>query len=277
MGLVVKPIKSSTQDSGCLTVNVADGTGAYNSTSNTGGYGSPNPAYTDIASIVLRVFRPNETSYEDLTLTGATTPTAVQYANPSGGYYYPLNSINTGQDTTSVALTDGAYTVQEFVCYADGDPMVEASVTNGSNTVNISSGFTYYSDFNYILLPDGKFYEVASIDVNAGIVTLVNNYAGETTSSTSFSYVFSGTGYIYVYCSADKCMTSLLADQFVADVQKGCCSEHINETAEHAFYEFYILKADEANDDFATFNTNIAVYTDKYCDGSTGGCGCGCS
>lgn len=278
MALSIKPAKSSTQESGCLTLNIYDATGAYSSTSNTGGYGTPNPEYTDIASITLRVFRPNVTdTYEDILLNNSTTPTAIQYATPNGGYSYSLTSINTGQSTSSEVLADGAYTIQEFVCYASIDPTTEVSVTNGSKIVYISTGYTDYTDFNYIYLPDGKFYEVASVNPSSGIVTLVEDYAGENISSTDFCYAFMGVGYAMNYCSAEKCMTSLLADQFVTDVQNGCCSDNVSKTAEHAFYEFYILKADEANNDFATFNMNIQVYNEKYCSGSTGGCGCGCN
>lgn len=278
MALSIKPAKNSTQPDGCTELYINDSTGAYNATTNTGGYGTPNPAYTDIASITLRIFRPNVTdTYEDIILNGGSTPTAVQYANPNGGYYVALNSINTGQSTGSETLSDGVYTIQEFVCYDRLDPATEVSVTNGSKDVVISTGYTDYTDFNYMYLPDGKLYEVASINALTGEVTLVENYAGTTTSSTNFTYAFMGVGYAMDYCSANTCMTSLLADQFVKDVQNGCCSEEVSQKAEHAFYEFYILKSNEAENNFAAFATNIQVYNEKYCSGSTGGCGCGCS
>lgn len=280
MALSIKPAKSSTQASGCLSLSIYDATGAYSSTENTGGYGAPNPLYTDINKIVLRVFRPNETvNYEDITLDSGTTPTAVQYATPSGGYTFSLNSINTGQSTGSETLIDGVYTIQEFVVYEAILPNAYLSVVSGETTVNFNNtiqNLCGFADFNYILMPDGNFYEIASIDGSS--LELVLPYEGETVVNTELWYfVYSGIGYAMNYCSADKCMTSLLADQFVADVQNGCCSKGVSETAEHAFYEFYILKADEANNDFSAFATNIEVYNSKYCSGSTGGCGCGCN
>lgn len=275
MSLVVTPSKLS-QSSDCLNLYTQDSTGAYNPTTNTGGYGTPNVAYTSISAITLRMGRPNSSTTVDITLDGTSTPTAIQYANPTGGKSYPFNSVNIGQSTTSEALTDGVYPLQEFVAFLNSDSLTEVTATNGSTSVSLSGGgFTFDTSCNYLQLPDGVFYEVASF-TSSTVAVLVEPYAGETITSEIWSNVYSGTAQLITYCNAQSCMTNLLGDEFVADATADCseCKKETNQIAENAFYEFYILKANEACSDTESFALNIVTYNDKYCNGGSSNCGC---
>lgn len=275
MSLVVTPTKSS-QSSDCTTLYTKDSTGAYNATTNTGGYGTPNPAYTDVTTIILRMGRPNSSTTVDITLDGSSTPTAVQYANPAGVDTYPFTSINVGQSTTSEALTDGVYPLQEFVCYLNTDNSTDVTATNGSTSIYLSGGgATFDTDCNYIMLPDGVLYEIASYVSNVSAV-LVLPYEGSTITDYIWSYVYNGTAQLITYCNAQSCMTNILGDEFVAAATESCsdCSEGTNQTAQNAFYEFYILKANEACSDTESFALNIVTYNEKYCNGGSSNCGC---
>jgi hypothetical protein len=275
MSLVVIPSKLS-QSSDCLTLYTQDSTGLYNATTNTGGYGTPNPLYTDITAITLRMGRPNSSTTIDITLDGSSTPTAIQYANQTGGYPYPFTSINIGQSTTSEALTDGVYPLQEFVAYFNLDSDTEVTATNGSTSVYLSGGgFTFDINCNYIQLPDGEFYEVASFTSSTSAI-LVEPYAGTTETSNIWSNVYSGSASLITYCNAQTCMTNILGNEFVADATADCsdCKKETNQTAQNAFYEFYILKANEACSDTESFALNIVTYNEKYCNGGSSNCGC---
>jgi hypothetical protein len=220
--------------------------------------------------------RPNSSTTVDITLNGSSTPTAVQYANPTGGYTYPFTSINVGQSTTSVALTDGVYPLQEFVCYLNLDYTTDVTATNGSTTITLAGGgATFDTDCDYILLPDGVLYEIASYVSNVSAV-LVLPYEGSTVTDYLWSYVYNGTTQLITYCNAQSCMTNILGNEFVADATADCsdCKKETNQTAQNAFYEFYILKANEACSDTESFALNIVTYNEKYCSGGSSNCGC---
>lgn len=61
-------------NSGCTTLTLRETTGAYNASTNTGGYGAPNPEIAAVTAAVLTVTDPDGTEYEiDLFTEGFPT------------------------------------------------------------------------------------------------------------------------------------------------------------------------------------------------------------
>lgn len=91
------------QNSDCKSVEFSETTGAY-STSNTGGWGSPNPTIADATSAILTITQPDGTvttiASSLLYPTFPTTDDTVTYTIDSG-------DLALGDD---VALPDGIYT-----------------------------------------------------------------------------------------------------------------------------------------------------------------------
>lgn len=273
MALVVKPKKSSQTDDG-ITLYIYDNTGAYNASTNTGGYGTPNPAYADIQQIIVRVYEPNSTTeYTDFTLDTLTTPTAVQFATPSGGYTLGITAVDLGQSTSSTPLEDGAYNIQEFVLYEYG-PSVDfiLNVVNGSTAVTGSGAadLSGLANATHIYM-DGTLYGFTY--VNATNITLDTPYEGVTGNIEDYSAAYMGSFYFYNYYNSEVCASDLIGDSFVTDMQCDCGVSKSYQTAENAFYQLFILKTNEAENDEEAFSRNIETYQSIYCDGD-GDCGC---
>lgn len=275
MSLSILPLRVTPYSSSCLTIPIYDGTGAYNSITNTGGFGTPNPAYTSVNKVILRVYL-NGTSgdYTDNILTSSTTPTAVQYSNPSGGYTFDLTSINTGQSTASESINDGLIIVQQFTTFVYA-PTTDwtLEVTNGSTSVTGygTGSFSGMASASYILIDD-VLYGFTYVDSTH--ITLDRPYEGSSGDVTEYDQAYMGTLDIYMYCNSECCMKSVLGSMFVSAVQPCGCKETSTCKGLSARDDFYILTANEANAQSEAFSRNIVTYQEKWC-GGTANCGCG--
>lgn len=278
MALIITPQKSS-ESTDNTTLYSIDGTGAYNATTNPGGYGTPNWNYTDIDRIALRISRPNNTSYEEVILTNLTTPTAANYSNPSVQSTYGWTSISVGQSTTSDELDDGDYILLQidFILNNAITPNDELEFTNGSPVV-IAAFFDpsamWGSGVTHLLCPDGEIYEVSSYDTNS--VTLASDYSGVSNTSPLFYMGYGGTGHLMAYGKAESCTANALGDEFVAEITGECldCKEKLDTKAMNQFYELFILKTNESAGDFDNFQLNVDTFNEKYCSDNSD---CGCS
>lgn len=110
-----------------LSVTVTDNTGVYNSVTNPGGYGTPNPSVANFINFNISCYLP-----DPITLLPQSTPVVINAYSA-----LPSNSNGTF-DLTSLLLTGSATTVlidgwYQFIVSADYDTGLEegtATVTN---------------------------------------------------------------------------------------------------------------------------------------------------
>lgn len=287
MALIIQPAKYTVtyadgQAPDCLTLAIKDGTGAY-SASNTGGYGLPNPTTAAVAQIQLWMYQPNVSTdsedYEEILLTGLTSPLAVDYA--AGTAYIDLTSITTGQSTSSEELNDGVWSVKERVWYTTGiDNVVEIACTTLTTTVTsmlATAAFTQYVAGCFINMPDGEDYEVVTVTSSTSI-QIYPAYAGSTLTVANnylFSTIFVGITQMACTCNINTCMTGILGQNFVNASEQICdeCQNKGITLARNAFIDFQSIKAMEAESEFDAVQTGITIYETKYC-GDTTDCNC---
>lgn len=140
--------------------NMSDDTGTYNVTTNPGGYGSPNPATTDVLTAVQTILKYNTaTTYSKTlypTLPTVTNTTTVTVANTdlglasteriADGIYlltytitgrFAITAVNTGTKTFTVAGNKSG-------TFAVGDTFTITGSTNNNNTFTVT-GIVYSS------------------------------------------------------------------------------------------------------------------------------------
>lgn len=83
---------------GCSSFNFTDTTGTYNSTTNPGGYGTPNPSYSDITETEIAVTRPD-----------GTVVTITDFIPTSGNQVKNITAYRLGFNDGY--LSDGVYTI----------------------------------------------------------------------------------------------------------------------------------------------------------------------
>jgi hypothetical protein len=113
-----------------LTITVTDTTGAYNVTTNPGGYGAPNPSVGNFSNYNISCYLP-----DPVTLLPNTTPVVINA-------YPALPSASNGTfDLTSLLLTGSATTVlidgwYQFIVSADYNTgLEEGTITLTSNLI----------------------------------------------------------------------------------------------------------------------------------------------
>lgn len=113
-----------------LLVTATDTTGAYNATTNPGGYGGPNPGVGDFTSYSIGVYMP-----DPITLLPQSTPVAVvaypTLPSAASGTFDLTSLLLTGSSTT--VLIDGWYQFIVTAAYDTG--VTEGTIT--SDPVNL--------------------------------------------------------------------------------------------------------------------------------------------
>lgn len=175
MALVVQ-IDNTTQTKDALLVQLLDPTGAYDGTTNLGGYGTPNPAYTDIVQSLIRVVQPKQTTSVDFTLNNSSLPTAQDFANPSLSTPFDLNSYLLGNtDASNIeALVNGSYQVFYYVFFTGST----VGATLNSKTVTGTGLTTLLADTDILLI--------------GGVLCRVDKTTGFTPTSIQLTTEFTG-------------------------------------------------------------------------------------
>lgn len=252
---------------------IQDYTGVYNATTNTGGYGAPNPLYTDVLKSYLFFSNLFDTTTNLVTLTTLTTPTAIQFANPTTTYYYPMSSISTGQSTSEEELTDGIYKVDYYPSFQIGvDNSLEATFTNGSTSMVFTTGTPTLTNYTYVYAPDGEFYAIDSWDGGTSTFTLAREYEGATvTLNFSFSLCYYASAYFSILNGLVECVQ----ENFVA-VAEACCNDCLSKDLKKALDSFTLLNGVDAVlgcGEYAKSQRIVDLLTDSCND--TDDCNCG--
>lgn len=175
MALITKFVKvAQAQDNKSVTFD--DTTGAYDVSTNPGGYGTPNPAYTDILRAVLQITNLKTDAISYYLLTQAE---AQALANPATENPLTLDSYYIGQtavDEDLVAINDGTFQIKYVPILAEA---ITIGATNGSVVVTGTSLTTIFANYSVIYF-DGKLYEIDKVN-------------GFTSTSMRLKTAFSGT------------------------------------------------------------------------------------
>lgn len=226
-----------------LYVYIQDYTGVYNATTNVGGYGAPNPLYTNILKSYLNFSNLFDTTTNLVTLDTGTTPTAVQFANPTSTTYYPMTSISTGQSTSEEEITDGIYKVDYYPSFEIGvNATLEATFTNGSTAMVFTTGTPTLTNYTYVYAPDGEFYAIDSWDLGTLTFTLAREYEGTTaTDSFAFSLCYNASAYFSVLNGLVTCV-----QENAVVLSESCCDGCKDKDLKISFDSFTLLQSIDA-------------------------------
>jgi len=252
-----------------------DATGAYNATSNLGGYGSPNAAYTDVIKCTILPQLISGSTVGEVDITSGTTPTAINFANPSLSNYWSMTSIETGQSTSVEALTDGVYKLTYNVYVEDyGFGGIDVTFTNGSSTI-ILTGIPTWTDITVIELL-GVAYQIVAGSWNGGLYTftLSSPFTGTTTTNSGcYTGYWSAT-----YVSAENGVAKCTAQSYVAVARAigSCTSNCFKETVWNAVVKNTLLDGIDGNigSSEPSLAQSCVEYLTLICNSN--GCGCKC-
>lgn len=208
-------------------ITLTDGTGAYDATTNPGGYGTPNPPYTSIQKIVFRCYNPKEDTYTDVTLDGTTTPTAQDFANPSGGNSYDLSALSFDVGDVGDTLSDGVRFIEYFVFYSPtgtnvGGSGTTATVSYGSRNVTSINHGTALDSTDYIAIGSIGTAVIYPVDdtPSSSTVTLGTPYTGTSGAGVSYWVVYHNVLAIACYNGVLACAHSKFGA--LPDVECAC-------------------------------------------------------
>ena len=249
------------QTKDCMSIQFNDSTGAYSS-SNLGGYGSPNLTIANIQYSILQLSVFND----DYTNIDFNLATAQLFAN--GTTYNILNTVLAQPQTD---FTPAVYSFNYIVFFHNpATTTISFTFTNGSNIVTYTnSGIDpFLSGIQYFQLTgDTTLYEVANIsgDTASGTLQLTAPYAGidSVIVGTNFYNGYSKQSYLDVTCTLQNCIASNIANS-----ENCACEDNDN------FNALAMLMAVQSNMAVANYTRvqEIINWLTLYCDG--GDCGC---
>lgn len=159
MGLIIKLEKiAEAQDN--KSASFKEATGAYHATNNPGGYGAPNPLYTDIKGGVLQItnLKTDGVSYVEFSDVIART-----FANPAVQSPIVVDSYDVGQSALGEDLeeiNDGTFQFKYMPIIVYGIAM---GFTSGSTVVTGLTLNTVFAEYSHILV-SGKIYEIDKLN-----------------------------------------------------------------------------------------------------------------
>lgn len=152
----------------CSVLTFSDTTGAYNVTTNPGGYGAPNPEVGDFVTATLKIIAPSGTEYNlDLIALSAGFPTDnvdFQYTIPSAsignrtiiedGYWQFIYTINDGSDTyiaskTSIFTCNTNCCVNSMLLNIDAENSSIYNVTNNKRIAEYVKAKAFLDSLKY--------------------------------------------------------------------------------------------------------------------------------
>ena len=105
------------QEQDCKSIKFSEATGAYSS-SNTGGWGSPNPAIADASSAVLTITFPYNSSTTTVTIPSSTLYPTFPTSTTTTEYTITSSTLALG---SGLQLPDGLYTFVYTVMTTSGE------------------------------------------------------------------------------------------------------------------------------------------------------------
>ena len=245
-------------------IYLQDQTGVYNASTNTGGYGTPNPNYTDIVKTIIGVTPVTTGVVTYTTLDGGTTPTAQDFANPNTVTYLAVTSVMTGQSVTQEAITDAEYKIGYYPCFEDySSAAIDADWTNGSTSVVLSGNTPpSFTDVTFITDTDGNVYGIESYDAVTYTFTLSSPYIGTT---GTYSNCFTGYSSVIYIVSINTTLVPCAMNALVNFVRSNCSCK--KELLYIANYDYISLKGISAAVGSGQYNTAQNAITDltNYC------------
>lgn len=276
---IIPSVTKSSESSDAQTLYLVSDTGAYSST-NTGGFGAPNPLYSSVIQWDVDIYARNSTTLlSTLSLTGSTSPTAANFANPSSPSTASLNASYFG-GSAGDEITDNVYTCNSYVYTQQGSAgNFTYDFTNGSTTVSINDAIILptYSDYQYILAPDGERYEIDSFD--GGDIILVSAYQGSTvTDSASFKLGWYAQSNFACIQQCQNCMLTLIGTEAVASTfptnNCTCSKARATSQSEYAFNLYYTaIEGGQSKQNWDWLQRNIEYYLEAVCNADTN-CNC---
>jgi len=301
--LLGKTINSSTAPFGenlsATILYLQDSTGAYNSATNAGGYGSPNYAAADIYDVIVRITLPGvavpttlldvNSTTATIVLNSGTTPTAVQFVNPAttGTYPYSVTAITTAQSTTADNMNDGVYPFEYAVSkqHAANDNLY---FVNGSKVVqNLGGAGTDLSDVlagQYVRGVDGLLYLIDSLTYVGGMtdqwtININTEYQGADDNTATYLFYFYSLTNIALFQNANNCMLGIVGTEAINLGTDECddCQTMTSKLGANAFNDFYTnIAGAESCGNLTNLDANLETYNTLYC-GTNPAAGCGCS
>lgn len=176
-------------DSTGRVITVKDNTGAYNSTTNPTGYGTPNPEVSDINSILFTISEYDSSKINKVKFVRTVDANHPEYLiNPSvddianGIVNVELTSIILGISTAEEGLKDfndgiydiNMYTLMDEVASIDGDKGTKIITGTNLNLV--------YDEVDYIIANDIVYKIDKSIPIESTSLTLITNLEDDITA-----------------------------------------------------------------------------------------------
>lgn len=202
---------SVTQADNCKSFTVEDATGAY-AVTNTGGYGAPNFATTDVTASTIKFTKFNTSDTYSIN-TYSTLPN-------TSGTVFTINNTDVGY-SASGAIPDGVYTIAytltgHFNITAVSTSQKTFTVSGDKSTVfSVGDTFTVTSSANN----NGTYTITAITSIGGGASTkfTVSETIASNTVDGQINFSFTTSIYVTFFCTADGCMLSKLNDIDVTD------------------------------------------------------------
>lgn len=162
---------------------VKDNTGAYNASTNPGGFGSPNDTVGDVNQILLQLQSVADTSFTERMLD-------------SGEYADYFGAGVTFQDPVyPVTIEDGVFSIKAFIGYNYID--ADVTITEGSKAFTLTDADTVLAGCIGILIPSLHATKVWKLDPAQPLSNLGGYFLEVATASgtVAFSRLFQALGY----------------------------------------------------------------------------------
>ena len=217
MALEITPERSSVSKLGDH-IYLIDGTGAYNVTTNPGGYGAPNYATGVVQKVVFNCIQPNIPGYgDDIVFDAGTTPTAAQIV--TGASTVDFTTVTLGNSSTIDMMAAGVYQFKMTV-YVTPNVATTVTLVNGDATVTAASGLwtdainSGLNNLDFDTAETVTRYGVLNPPTSNTVIELTENYAGANAAGVDFLIGFSGIVYIQNFVKVAKCLNQKFADYF---------------------------------------------------------------
>ena len=198
MSLIPKITVNSTDEVAAAHVKIQDSTGAYNATTNPGGFGAPNPLSTDVVKVILRAqhFSADDTEYTETEIEDPTDIIGAEYtlSGPSGlfadgvwilkGFYVVDTALSLSWETDALYIT------------------LPSANTLLAGAVAVLINDTLYL-IDYTTPPDGSGFYVLASPGTAGVAVTGNP-------------VFQSTSYFLIGVAGNKCLVKTIAARAAA-------------------------------------------------------------
>lgn len=228
------------------SVTFDETTGAYHASTNPGGWGTPNPAYTDILRAFIQItnLKTDAVAYLAMTLAEAQA-----FADPGGTTPVTLDSLIMGQTIVGedyAKINDGTYQLRYLPILAEG---ISLGATLDSVVITGSTLTTVFANYSAVYI-DGKIYEIdkvngftsGSMNLKTPFESATGSYSAQTGPMKLLKFGLIGVG------------NALM----IAGIGQIGCSSDTNELMDILLMKFG-ADANEQDGDFAGYQKKVDV------------------